>query len=153
MEEVTLKTVIFDLDGTLADCEHRRHFIRRKKKDFDAFYAAMGEDGRNEAVCELAAMYAGHPDYFLVICTGRPEKYRAITKQWLLDNEIEYHHLYMRPDDRLYDKDCDVKRDMLRRIEEDSWTPPTVAVDDRDQVVKMWREEGLTCLQVVEGNF
>ena len=25
--------------------------------------------------------------------------------------------------------------------------------DDRDKVVKMWREEGLTCMQVAPGNF
>ena len=26
-------------------------------------------------------------------------------------------------------------------------------LDDRSQVVKMWRELGLTCLQVADGNF
>ena len=26
-------------------------------------------------------------------------------------------------------------------------------LDDRNQVVKMWRENGLTCLQVAEGDF
>lgn len=147
-----MKTVIFDMDGTLADVRHRLHFLNGPKKDFEAFYGTMYHDTPNALVCELAAMYASNNEYYLIICTGRPERYRRETKQWLLDYEIEYHGLFMRANDRLSDKDSDVKRDMLNLIRK-LWPSPILAVDDRSQVVKMWREEGLVCLQVADGNF
>jgi len=147
-----MKTVIFDMDGTLADVRHRLRFLSGPEKDFNAFHGAMGDDTPNALICDLAAMYASDNNYYLIICTGRPERYRTVTKSWLSDYAIEYHGLFMRPNDRLKDKDCDVKRDMLNLIRK-LWPSPIVAVEDRSQVVKMYREEGLVCLQVAEGNF
>ncbi len=47
--------------------------------------------------------------------------------------------------------------DQLKKLWLDQLFPNTDDVlcvfDDRDKVVKMWRENGLSCLQVAEGNF
>ena len=142
--------VIFDMDGTLADCEHRRHFVDGKKKNFDKFYAAMGADGRNEPITGLCNMYYLH-DWHVVICTGRPEAYRKITEHWLKVNGVFYRELLMRPDERRHDPDYEVKQDMLNAILETRQVH--IAVDDRTQVVDMWRRNGIICLQVADGNF
>ncbi len=142
--------VIFDMDGTLADCEHRRHFVEGKKKNFDRFYGAMASDARNDPIAGLCNMYFMH-DWHVVICTGRPEEYREVTEQWLRSHGVFYHELMMRPDARKHDPDYAVKQDMLNEILKTREVH--VAVDDRNQVVDMWRRNGITCLQVADGNF
>ena len=144
------KAVIFDVDGTLADCEHRRHFVSGKKKNFDAFYDAMGDDTVKEDIRGLCNMYYMNT-WHIIICTGRPESYRAITEKWLKDHGVFYRELRMRPDERRYDPDYKIKQDMLNEILTEREV--IVAVDDRNQVVDMWRRNGITCLQVAEGSF
>lgn len=51
-----MKTVIFDLDGTLCDITHRLHFIEGDNKDWDGFYKACPADIPKPAIIELAAM-------------------------------------------------------------------------------------------------
>lgn len=142
--------VIFDMDGTLSDCEHRRHWVSGKKKDFDSFYDEMGNDRKNPVVAGLCNMYFLH-DWHIVICTGRPEAYREITEQWLKAHGVFYHELLMRPDERRHDPDDEVKQDMLSEIKKVRHV--MCAFDDRKQVVDMWRRNGVTCLQVADGNF
>ena len=142
--------VIFDVDGTLADCEHRRHFVSGKKKDFDAFYDAMAHDPVNEIVRGLCNMYYLNT-WHIIICTGRPESYRETTESWLKQYGILYHELKMRPDERRHDPDYEIKQDMLDEIR--LVRPVMLAVDDRNQVVSMWRRNGIPCFQVADGDF
>lgn len=142
--------VIFDVDGTLADCDHRRHLVTGKKKDFDAFYDAMVDDPVKEDIRGLCNMYHAN-GWRIVICTGRPESYRERTEKWLNSKGVFHHELRMRPDDRRFDSDVNVKKDMLDDILKSRSVH--LAVDDRNQVVDMWRENGITCLQVADGNF
>ena len=175
-----IPTVIFDIDGTLADIEHRRPFVAGKKKDFDAFNAAMVNDTPNAPIVDLLHMCLGRFDPTQVIfCTGRMEQYREVTRNFLLDKcEVEeflslvmdkHRHepkyrrmvedtldvfLIMRPDERRHDPDHQIKQEMLDEILKTvDKSNILYAVDDRQRVVDMWRSNGLTCLQVAEGNF
>ena len=169
-------TVIFDIDGTLADIEHRRHFVEGKKKDFDAFNAAMKYDIPNASIVDLLWM-CEHDAKQVIFCTGRMEQYREVTRNFLLDKcsyEGSYHddlyagetysresierhldtYLIMRPDERRHDPDHQIKQEMLDEILKTvDKSNILYAVDDRQRVVDMWRSNGLTCLQVAEGNF
>jgi len=144
--------VICDIDGTLADVEHRRHFVQGKKKDFTAFYDAMGDDTPMIPIIGLVNMYMLN-SWPVLLCTGRPERYREITEKWLdTIGLLRYEALYMRREDEEYTPDYQVKLVMLKQIRDEGYHPE-IAIDDRNQVVEMWRSEGLTCLQVAEGNF
>lgn len=145
-----IETVIFDIDGTLADVDHRRHFVEAKKKDFDAFYVAMIDDTVKDSVRELNHMCKDR-GYKIIICTGRPEEYRIITENWLIDNNIAFDELNMRQDDLRFMPDYQVKQRMLDVITDKHEI--VFSVDDRDQVVEMWRRNGITCFQVAPGNF
>ena len=169
-------TVIFDIDGTLADIEHRRHFVEGKKKDFDSFNAAMVNDTPNEPIVDLMWMCEDAAKQ-IIFCTGRMEQYREVTRNFLLDKcsyEGSYHddlyagerysresierhldtYLIMRPDERRHDPDHQIKQEMLDEILKTvDKSNILYAVDDRQRVVDMWRSNGLTCLQVAEGNF
>lgn len=143
------RTIIFDIDGTLADIEHRRHFVQCDKPDWKLFNAAMVDDTPNKPIME---MYQKFPNYYeMILVTGRTEEYRIITEEWLEHKEIEYDELHMRPDGD-YRPDHIIKEEILRKLQTDG-KDILFAVDDRQQVVDMWRRNGITCLQCAEGKF
>ena len=45
--------IVCDLDGTLANCEHRVHHVQNKPKNWDAFYAGVREDEVNVPVLHV----------------------------------------------------------------------------------------------------
>ena len=142
--------VIFDIDGTLADCEHRRVHLTGGKKNWAAFNAAMGDDTPNVPVVRLARMFAASK-MPIMLCTGREEDTRRLTETWLGLHEVPFTRLYMRaPKD--YRADDVVNGEMLADIRRCGWQPWLV-VDDRASVTRMWRAAGLVCLQCAEGDF
>jgi phosphoglycolate phosphatase-like HAD superfamily hydrolase len=143
---MTEQVVIFDLDGTLADINHRLHFVQNGNKQWDEFYKACPNDGPKEPIIELARMCddAGHT---IVISSGRSENVRQETIDWLEKHNINYARLFMRPDN-CYVKDTILKKNWL---DEGLFGPKEnilFVVEDRDSMVEMWRKQGLTCLQV-----
>ena len=137
--------IIFDMDGTLADINHRRHFVESKPKNWNSFYEGM--IGDTPMMAQLLKS-AGHR---IIIATGRPRKYNNITLQFLRDNDIPYDAAYLRTD-KDYRPDTVVKENMLRKMKINGYDP-TIAFDDRKSVVEMWRANGLFVFQVDEGNF
>lgn len=150
---MTKDCIIVDLDGTIADCEHRRHFIERKPKNWDAFLDPVNifNDPLIETIANVVRIFSQH--YAIVYCSGRSASTYAITVDWLKKHELWNSPvaLYMR---NKGDKrpDFEIKAELLHKMRMDGWNPVLV-LDDRDSVVKMWREQGLTCLQVAEGDF
>lgn len=139
-----MKAVIVDIDGTLADCSHRlHHVLPGGKRDWDAFFASMDEDGVITPVRDVVRALSR--DYAILLCSGRPDNYRDVTERWLDDAYVPYNVLYMRPagDTRA---DHIVKAQILDGIKEDGYEPFLV-IDDRQSVVDMWRDNGLVCLQ------
>jgi len=139
-----MRTAIFDLDGTLCNIEHRLHHVRDGVRNWDAFFEGIPDDTVNQPVREIlmALMASGNE---IILCTGRPEKCRLKTVEWLNNNIVPFTALYMRPDNDTR-PDHVVKAQILDGIKQDGFDP-FVVIDDRQSVVDMWREQGLTCLQ------
>jgi phosphoglycolate phosphatase-like HAD superfamily hydrolase len=163
-----MNAVIFDIDGTLANIEHRRHFVASKPKNWKAFSQGMKFDLPNDDIIWLMRlMYKDGVE--ILIASGRGEEDREATIEWLQKNgifsthdvaedwdvvdkaKVVYHKLYMRPAND-YRPDNIVKSEILDKMLEDGFEP-MMAVDDRDQVVEMWRSRGIRCLQVANGAF
>lgn len=145
------KAIIVDIDGTLADVEHRVHHVRKTQKDWSAFNQAMGEDQLNIWCAKLieAMQKAG---YAILFVTGRDDDYREKTEAWMQQHGIYFDKLFMRTavDFR---SDSEVKKEIYLKEIKNNWDVLFV-VDDRLSVVKMWREElGLVCLQCDWGDF
>lgn len=142
-------TAIFDIDGTLANIDHRLHLLYGGEASrWDAFFAAMSDDQIVSPVRDLLrCVYEAR--HAVVICSGRPERYRDTTEDWLSAHGVFFDALYMRPDGDTR-PDHIVKAQLLRGIREDGYQP-FIVIDDRQSVVDMWREEGLTCLQCAPG--
>lgn len=141
--------VIFDIDGTLADLTHRRHYVQTKPANWEAFRLAADRDTLIEpvAVAQRALLQTNN----MILCTGRMEKERELTERWLLRHDIFFDRLYMRATNDTR-PDFVIKEELLDRILVDGFKPNLV-FDDRQQVVDMWRRRGLVCAQVSEGNF
>lgn len=142
--------IIFDLDGTLALIEHRRHYVDcpRDQQNWDAFYDACEKDEPNNAIIKLNLRLAT-PNNVIYILSGRSDKVKEKTLMWLENQNIQFDHLIMRPDG-CFTPDDELKKNWATQI---GLGRILMVFDDRDKVVKMWRSLGITCLQVAEGNF
>lgn len=213
------KLVILDLDGTLCDCEQRRHFVKLPEcdecygkgvlsaiadhptekchkcngtgklrrpcptcqqtgwvmstgeqptekcptckgkgtvgKDWKGFYEAIPNDPPVDAVLKWVEALDASGEYTILCVSGRPEDYQHQTVEWLARHRVPYKHLFMRRggDGR---EDYIVKREIAETLPLDQIA---MVIDDRNQVVKMWRdlkaEKGLDyhVFQVADGNF
>jgi FMN phosphatase YigB (HAD superfamily) len=145
------KTAIFDIDGTLANIEHRRESLRKNPPDWKAFNAEMGEDIPNADVVSLYRSLWNTNNYELILVTGRNERTRKLTEQWLTWNEIPFFRLLMRADQD-FRADHVIKEELLDLLLAEG-KEIAFTVDDRQQVVDMWRRRGITCLQCDVGDF
>lgn len=144
-------TVIFDLDGTLCDITHRLHFIQRDKKDWDQFYLHCVFDEPKKEIIHLFHSLQNNPPVELYIVSGRNDKVKKETLNWLNKYKIYPDKLIMRPEGD-YTPDDQLKRSWLISGLLGIKQNILFCVDDRQRVVDMWRKEGLTCLQVEAWN-
>jgi phosphoglycolate phosphatase-like HAD superfamily hydrolase len=140
--------VIFDIDGTLADVSDRVHHLRKRPKDWDAFFSGMADDKAIRSMVRLCHILHA-AGVRIVLCSGRNESHRAQTAEWLAAQGVPYHELRLRRDGDLR-SDTVAKREMLRGIDK---RRVLFVVEDRSRVVEMWRSEGLVCLQCAPGDF
>lgn len=138
------ETIICDLDGTLA--------LMGDRGPYD--YTRVHEDSVNEGVVKI--LQGARDRFNIIFCSGREDSCSDSTKEWILRNTDLFNSkdeitLFMR-------KTGDQRRDSVVKLEifnehiRDSYNVSLV-LDDRDQVVQMWRELGLPCFQVAPGNF
>lgn len=169
--------VIFDIDGTLANAEHRLHFIippvvnslfdkegiqqrSEFQKDWDSFLADehVSKDTAIPQTWEIleSLLIANNKVIFI---TGRPERQRQCTVDWLM-RHIAWEHatpvaisgyLYMRQDGDRRPSHV-VKEESLQRARAVGYSP-TLVFEDRADDTAMWRRNGLLCCQVAEGNY
>jgi hypothetical protein len=125
--------------------------LQGNRPDWARFNAAMGEDTPNGPIVALYKTLWTSGAYDLQIVTGRNEAFRKVTETWLTWNGIEFNRVSMRAD-KDYRADNIIKAEILDQLR-DEGREIAFAVDDRQQVVKMWRANGVTCLQCDVGDF
>jgi hypothetical protein len=87
---------IVDIDGVVADVRHRLRYVRGRRKDWDAFFAAAVLDPPHVEGLHVVATLAREHD--VVFLTGRPERLRSDTEGWLEQHGMGGHRLVMRPE-------------------------------------------------------
>lgn len=158
-ESYKSEIIICDLDGTLANIDHRLGFVKDKdvdseetqKKDWKSFFKNIPGDKVNEWCRQLimSMYYDSRAD--IVFCSGRPDDYRKDTQQWLDDNGFDIGPLYMRRRGD-YRKD-DVIKEIILDFELLPRYNILFAVDDRQQVVDKFRSRGIIVLQCQKGDY
>ena len=166
------KTVIFDLDGTLANIDVRRDKSLKPngKLDWEIFASPtsiMDWDTPNQPVIKMAQLFKAD-GFNIVIFSGRNDRGFFATKDWLKIHNVPCDLLVMRPDkfkdsswpiadgnpatpDMRFMPDEILKKKMLDTFVDID--DVFLVVDDRDKVVKMWRDLGLNTFQVAPGDF
>jgi phosphoglycolate phosphatase-like HAD superfamily hydrolase len=154
--------VICDIDGTLMNVEKRVEYAKKHKKDtdrvmdWDIFLNPMVmlefDTPNKDVVGVIKSLY--HSDwenYNLIITSARNERHRDVTMKQLELARVDYDAMYLRDDGDMRPDDI-VKEELLGKIRADGYNP-TIAFDDRNQVVNKWRELGINCYQVRSGDF
>lgn len=145
--------VCFDLDGTLADVNHRLHYIRpnppidpvtgkKVKRRFDLFHAACVDDGLIEPVAYFYRMFVADPNTTVVVLSGRDNATMYQTVNWFEENLLpQPDELILKQGDQ-YTPDVEQKRIQAERLEKKYGRPIDMVFEDRDRVVAMWKERG-----------
>lgn len=137
--------IIVDLDGTVA--------LKTERKFYE--YDRVDEDILNVPVANIVKKHIHDDNLHIIYLSGREDYCLEMSKKWLVKHELyhewSYMHIYMRKskDNR---QDSIVKKEIYEAEIKGKYEVLFV-LDDRQQVVDMWRAEGLTCLQVASGNF
>lgn len=135
------KAIICDLDGTLA--------LMNGRNPFEASHCDT--DKLNTPVANILKTFA-QEGYHILLVSGRENKFRDPTITFLTKHTIPYHQLWMR-ESKDFRKDAIVKREIFEREIKNKYFIEFV-LDDRDQVVELWRKElKLPCFQVNYGDF
>ena len=138
--------VIVDIDGTLSDLTHRLHFSKEPTKDWDKFFELVKDDSpRQEIIDQVKEL--SHT-YNIILVSGRPERCRQATLDWMNRHGVPVRLLFMRQD---HDKrpDTEVKQDILNKYFRKDLIK--LVIDDRPSVIRMWRENGLEVMDVGTG--
>ncbi|MBZ3905372.1 hypothetical protein WB401_39290 [Streptomyces brasiliscabiei] len=85
---------VFDLDNTLADTAHRQRFLEGARRDWAAFFAAAPQDPPLAEGVALARESAEECE--VVYLTGRPERCRRDTVDWLAAHGLPEGRIWMR---------------------------------------------------------
>ena len=135
------KAIICDLDGTLS--------LLNGRDPYDA--SSADEDGLNAPVASVLAM-AKAQGYKVILLSGREQLYREPTERFLLKRQIAYDLLLMRTTND-YRKDNVIKKELFQQEIAGKYFIEFL-LDDRNQVVEMWRKDlHLPCFQVNYGDF
>lgn len=149
MQVVLPDIIVFDLCDTLADTRHRDHLIPPASvahiaSSWDRYSLACGGDAPITPVIRLLITLSQH--YRIFILTSRGDVAYAETAAWLARHHIPYDRLIMRGPDE-HREPAALKADWIKAIGPDHIF---CAFDDNDDVVRMIRGLGITCLQVAD---
>lgn len=149
---------VIDIDGTLANAEHRLHLIKQEPKDWDKFLDPKMVD-RDQPIWPIIRITNSlyQQGAHICLCSGRNETTRASTTLWLSKYFVSYHALLMRPkNDRR--ADYIVKLELLQKylneapLSDQDRIVETI-FEDRKVVVDAWRAAGYHCCQVADGDY
>lgn len=135
------KAVICDLDGTLS--------LLNGRDPYDA--SSADEDLLNVPVARVLQM-AKAQGYKVILLSGREQLYKEPTERFLSKHQIAYDLLLMRTTND-YRKDNIIKKELFQQEIAGKYFIEFL-LDDRNQVVDMWRKDlQLPCFQVNYGDF
>ncbi|SRR6266516_5013 len=129
--------VICDLDGTLA--------LLNGRNPYDA--SLCEQDILNKPIAEILT----NSRAYILLVSGRSEQYRPQTARWLLKHCIAHFALFMREEGDMR-KDAIIKRELYEQHIQGRYNVKFV-LDDRNQMVELWRSLGLLCFQVADGDY
>jgi len=141
------EAIVVDMDGTLADVAGIRHYVTDdlKNRDFEKFHGAASLVPPNRWVVDKVNEF-GKAGAIVIVVTGRSERWRYRTVQWLRKWDVCFDFVFMRTngDER---PDVEVKRNILHAIRANGFHVQ-LAIDDNPSILALWNQEGIETLRV-----
>lgn len=141
--------VVFDMDGVLSDASSRQHYLEHPYRDWDAFFAACGEDPLIDEVARLLDVI--DDDLRIVLLTARPLRVRPQTIGWLERYDLRWDLLIMR-DHGDYTASRSFKREAVDDLRAYGFDLRLAFEDDRRNV-EMFHAEGVPCVYIHSGYY
>ena len=146
----TQDCVVFDLDGTLCNVNHRRQFVASRPRNWNAWNGGIINDTPNQSVLDVFnALKLVFPVFFV---SGRSDDYRDVTVEWFRKwgiHDDDYNGLFMRKF-KDYRDDGIVKHELADQIVAQGFNIRMV-FDDRKRVLDMWHKRGVFTFDVSQG--
>ena len=135
--------ILCDIDGTVANNDHRQHFLEGKK-DWDGFFNALDKDQPIYPIIDkiIEENKSGKEIMFL---TGRPERYKDLTKTWLKKYFTFDIRILMRGDNDQRNKIITKKEIFIANFKRNEID---LVIDNDEELIKMWESFGLSTLKV-----
>ena len=141
--------VVFDMDGVLSDASRRQHFLDWPRRDWEAFFAACGDDALIDEVARLLDVL--DDDLRIVLLTARPLRVRTQTLAWLDRYELRWDLLIMR-DHGDYSASREFKLDAVDDLRAWGFDLRLAFEDDRRNV-QMFHTQGVPCIYIHSGYY
>lgn len=142
--------MLFDLDGVIANADHRQHLLATSgRKDWKRFFAKAGEDSLIEEVAALTVLL--DPSLQRILLTARPTSIQDITLEWLSRFSVRWDLLVMRREGD-FAASPDAKRHAVQQLREHGFQI-LLAFDDDQRNVEMFRSEGIRCVYIHSGYY
>lgn len=151
--ELKKNWIVVDFDKTISDDNHRVDLI--KAEGYDDYHRALITDAPIIPVCVPLISLSDSNCFRFLGCTSRDEKWRVLTEKWLHQHDMDiFDTILMRPEGD-YSRSPDCKMELLNKFFGEQGTTPQdailFAIDDREDVVERYRNEGIYTMQVNGG--
>ncbi len=130
---------MLDIDGVVADVRHRLHHLESRPKNWPAFFAGAAADPPLPEGVDLARELATSHD--IVWLTGRPERLRRVTAEWLRRHALPVEPLHMRGN-KDYRPARETKLAVVRGLAQERTV--AMVVDDDPAVVSALQAAGIS---------
>lgn len=141
--------VVFDMDGVLSDAAGRQHYLRQPKPDWEAFFAASGDDPLVPEVASVLELLSSR--LAVVLLTARPARVGQVTLDWLGRHQLRWDLLVMRRDGDFRPART-FKQEAVRRLA-GAGLELKLCFEDDLRNVEMFRAEGVPTLYVHSGYY
>jgi hypothetical protein len=141
--------VVFDIDGVLSDATSRQHFLEHGQRDWEAFFAACGDDPLIEEVARLLELL--DTGLAVVLLTGRPIRVQPQTLAWLRRYGLRWDLLVMRGRGERA-RVTAYKRRVVTELRAYGFDL-RLALEDDPKNHAMFLEEGVPCVYIHSGYY
>ena len=138
---------IFDMDGVIANIDHRLHHIYKDNPDWDAFFSDS-ELLRDSVIPATRTIMDGleSQKIFPIILTSRTENTRIATASWLARVGVKYSELIMKPENTHDLSSPAWKKSILENLVEAFGAPAYFFDDSLENVEAANTVEGVTAI-------
>jgi len=148
--------IVFDLDDTLSNTTHRQHILEtgdtKSENTWTRFFKACKKDKPIHWTIDLFNVLQDRSRHSVVIITGRSSIVEKETRHWLEKYDIFPDWIEFRPE-KDHRHDSEVKPEMLKKVSKMLDERVWFIVEDRNSMVKKWRELGYNVLQCKESEY